>query len=90
VGFRDIFLAQFGQVVDPSILYQHFFTMRREPNDPIQSFNAIFHKVYSWITPTYKPMDALALEIYKNALDPMVNIFLKISVGINTLSMTYI
>ena len=35
-------------------------------------------------------MDALALEIYKNALDPMVNIFLKISVGINTLSMTYI
>lgn len=84
-----IFLAQFGQVIDPSTLYQHFATMRREPNEPISTFNARFQKVYSLITPAYKPGDALALEIYKNALDPMINIFLRRVVGVDTLSLAY-
>ena len=88
-GFKMIFLAQFGQVIDPSTLYHHFSTMRREPNEPIQAFNAHFQKVYSRITPAYKPGDTLALEIYKNALDPMINIFLRRAIGINTLSLAY-
>lgn len=63
--------------------------MRREPNKPIQAFNAYFQKVYSRITIVYKPIDALALEIYKNALDPMINIFLRRAIGVNTLSLAY-
>lgn len=85
-----IFLVQFGKVVDPNTLYQHFATMRREPSEPIRAFNAHFQKVYSRITPSNKPMDALALEIYKNFLDPMINIFLKRAMGINTLSLAYV
>jgi len=89
VGFKTIFLAQFGQVVDPSILYQHFATMRREPSEPIRAFNACFQKVYSCITLTYKASDALSLEMYKYALDPMINVFLRRAIGVNTLSLTY-
>ena len=89
-GFEMIFLAQFGQVIDPSTLYQHFATMRRDPNEPIWAFNAFFQKVYSRITPAYKPDNALALEMYKNALDPMINIFLRRAIGVDTLSLEYV
>ena len=63
--------------------------MRKEPNDPIRSFNARFQKVYSQITPTYKPTDSLALEKYKNTLDLMTAFFLGRAIGVNTLSLAY-
>jgi len=63
--------------------------MKREPNDPIRDFNVRFHKFYSRITPAYKPTEYLALVMYQSFIDPMIEIFLRRFLGINTLYLAY-
>ena len=45
--------------------------------------------MYNDITPAYKSADAIALEMYKNSLDPMTIVFLRRDIGANTLSLDY-
>ena len=63
--------------------------MKREPNEPIILFNTRFQKVYSRISLAYKPIEALALMMYQNSIDPMITVFLRRVVGINTLALAY-
>ncbi|KAH9294793.1 hypothetical protein KI387_038381, partial [Taxus chinensis] len=45
--------------------------------------------MFSLTSDPYKPTDALALEIYKNALDPMNVVFLRRAPNIGTLALAY-
>ena len=63
--------------------------MKRETNEPIRMFNTIFQKVYSRINPTYKLAKVLALVMYQNPINPMIFVFLKRVMGINTIALAY-
>lgn len=71
------FTGKYGIPITPTELYKQFVEMKRQGQEPINSFNNKFHKAFTRLQDPYVVSDASAREIYYSALDYLTSMFVR-------------
>ena len=76
-SFERIFLEQFKIYVDPTFLYHHLISIKRDPHETISQFNHRFYRMSQRMEfPYIIPQEAI-IQIYFGMMDKLTSIFLR-------------